>query len=379
MEQSAPTICIGLMSGTSLDGVDAVAADFSGPVPVIRGRSHEPFAPELKAELLALCRPGENELERAGEAAQALARAYARAVDSLIASARIPRAAVRAVGAHGQTVRHVPSKHFSIQLNSPSLLAELTGFDVIADFRSADLAAGGEGAPLVPAFHQKVFQSESARRAIVNIGGIANITFLPPARSGEKVYGFDCGPGNMLMDAWAQARIGRPYDEDGAWAASGTRQNDLLDLMLAEPYFRLAPPKSTGRELFSFEWLKERIEACARSMRARDIEATLLTLTARGIADAIAAWGPATSEVYLCGGGALNPVLAKEIAGLMPTRRVQSTDALGIRPMDVEGLAFAWLAHAWLEREPANCPEVTGAAGPRRLGALYPASGARRS
>ena len=374
MTSNQSRICIGLMSGTSLDGVDAVAADFSTGAPIVRGRAHAPFEPDLRKELLALCRPSENELERAAIAAQKLVRAYARAVESLLSITRIPRDSILALGAHGQTVRHVPSRRFSVQLNNPALLAELTGIDVIADFRSADLAAGGEGAPLVPAFHQKVFQSEETRRAIVNIGGIANITFLPPSKSGERIFGFDCGPGNMLMDAWCQQRINRPYDENGAWAASGMSQQDLLDLMLAEPYFALPPPKSTGRELFSAEWLKAKLSSIPRPIRARDIEATLLSLTARTITEAIARFAPATEEVYLCGGGALNPALVSAISGLMPTRRVQTTSEIGIRPMDVEGLAFAWLAFAWLSSEPGNCPAVTGAAGPRRLGALYPAS-----
>ena len=351
MTSNQSRICIGLMSGTSLDGVDAVAADFSTGAPIVRGRAHAPFEPDLRKELLALCRPSENELERAAIAAQKLVRAYARAVESLLSITRIPRDSILALGAHGQTVRHVPSRRFSVQLNNPALLAELTGIDVIADF-----------------------QSEETRRAIVNIGGIANITFLPPSKSGERIFGFDCGPGNMLMDAWCQQRINRPYDENGAWAASGMSQQDLLDLMLAEPYFALPPPKSTGRELFSAEWLKAKLSSIPRPIRTRDIEATLLSLTARTITEAIARFAPATEEVYLCGGGALNPALVSAISGLMPTRRVQTTSEIGIRPMDVEGLAFAWLAFAWLSSEPGNCPAVTGAIGPRRLGALYPAS-----
>lgn len=374
MPQSHSLICIGLMSGTSLDGVDAVAADFSSPIPLIRGRAHAPFSPELREALFSLCKPGENEIERAGLAAQALARAYAQAVDALLTTARLSRDAIRALGAHGQTIRHRPSEHFSVQLNSPALLAELTGIDVIADFRSADLAAGGQGAPLVPAFHQRIFQSPKVRRAIVNIGGIANITFLPPAGSGEKIFGFDCGPGNMLMDGWCRQRTGRPYDEDGAWAASGAQLPELLAAMLSDPYFALPPPKSTGRELFNDEWLKAKLSALTGAVRARDVQATLLALTARSISESIARFSPAAEEVYLCGGGALNKALVSEIAGLMPTRRVATTDALGVRPMDVEGLAFAWLAHAWLEALPGNCPAVTGAAGPRRLGALYPAT-----
>ncbi|MCI5850174.1 MAG: anhydro-N-acetylmuramic acid kinase [Sutterellaceae bacterium] len=372
MPSTEPFICIGLMSGTSMDGVDAIAADFSQGTPVFRGRAHEPFPGELRQELLSLCRPGENELERAGAASQELARCYARAVKSLLAAARIPASEVKALGAHGQTVRHCPDRHFSIQLNSPALLAELTGIDVIADFRNADLAAGGEGAPLVPAFHERIFRS-SRFRVIVNIGGIANLTILPPTGSGEA-SGFDCGPGNILMDSWCNQRTGRLFDEDGAWARSGSPIPDLLDAMLSEPFFSLPPPKSTGRELFNAEWLKDRVGSLGgRLMRGRDIQATLLQLTARGIADAIIRYAPAAEEVYLCGGGALNGALRSAVSALLPAQKVDTTESLGVKPMDVEGLAFAWLAYAWLNREPANCPAVTGASGPRILGALYPA------
>ena len=373
MPQIDSALCIGLMSGTSLDGADAVAVDFRRGDPVFRGRAHEPFAPDLRQELLGLCSPGVNELERAGQASLALAEVYARAVDKLLSQTRISRDRVLALGAHGQTVRHVPQRHFSIQLNNPARLAELTGIDVIADFRSTDLAAGGQGAPLVPAFHQKVFQSETANRCIVNIGGIANITVLPSKASGKTVFGFDCGPGNILMDHWCQLRTGRPYDEDGAWAARGLAQPDLLNRMLADPFFASAPPKSTGRELFNMEWLRSHIAQCGRSLRNRDIQATLLALTARGIANAVTAYCPETEESYLSGGGALNGALAREIAVLMPTRTIARTDELGVRAMDVEGMAFAWLAYAWIKGEAGNCPDVTGAAGPRRLGALYPA------
>ena len=361
------------MSGTSLDGVDAVAADFSSAIPTVRGRAHADFPPELKADLLALCQRGDNEIERAGDAALRLSEAYAGAVAALLEKTRIPKSEVLALGAHGQTIRHCPERHFSWQLLAPARLAELTGIDVIADFRSADLAAGGQGAPLVPAFHQKIFQS-AAPRCIVNIGGISNITVLPAAGTASPVLGFDCGPGNMLMDAWCAAHIGQPFDRDGMWAQSGVCQTGLLKALLSDPYFRLPPPKSTGRELFSLSWLKARLAQEPHALRKRDVQATLLALTAQCIADAVAAHAPLAEEVYLCGGGALNPALVQAISGRLPTRQVRTTAALGIPPMDVEGLAFAWLAFAWTQAIPGNCPSVTGAVGPRRLGALYPAS-----
>ena len=373
MTTSESFICIGIMSGTSLDGADAVAADFSSPVPVIRGRAHEPFSPELRAELLSLCAPGENEIERSGAASVKLAQCYAKAVESLLASSRIPREEIRAVGAHGQTIRHCPDQHFSIQLNYPALLAELTGIDVVADFRSADLAAGGQGAPLVPAFHARAFRSDTFR-VIANIGGIANLTILPPVSSGAPVAGFDCGPGNMLMDAWCFQRTGRFYDEDGAWARSGLPQPDLLASLLSDPYFSLPPPKSTGRERFSLSWLKSHIAECGnRLMRTRDVQATLLRLTSQSLAEAVIRYAPAAEEVYLCGGGALNPALREDIARLLPTQHVGTTSELGIPPMDVEGLAFAWLTYARLAGIPGNCPDVTGAAGSRVRGSNYPA------
>ena len=360
------------MSGTSLDGVDAVAADFSQAIPAVRGTAHADFPDRLKDDLLSLCRAGDNEIERAGEAALRLSEVYSTAVGRLLEKTRIPKKAVLALGAHGQTIRHCPRKHFSWQLLAPARLAELTGIDVIADFRSADLGAGGEGAPLVPAFHQKVFQSAKPR-CIINIGGISNITVLPPEGSGSAVLGFDCGPGNMLMDAWCLKHTGQPFDRDGLWARSGVCQAGLLQSMLSEPYFQLPPPKSTGRELFCLPWLKTHLSREKHALRNRDVQATLLALTARCIANAVTAHAPASEDIYLCGGGALNPALVEAIAGMLPTRRVATTAALGIPPMTVEGLAFAWLAWAWVQRIPGNCPSVTGARGPRVLGAMYPA------
>ncbi|MCF0254099.1 MAG: anhydro-N-acetylmuramic acid kinase [Duodenibacillus sp.] len=360
---------LGLMSGTSLDGVDAVAVDFGGPVPRLLGHAHVGFPGGLKDRLLALCLPGDDEIERMGDAGVELARAYARAIAEVLAAAGVPRQAVAAAGVHGQTVRHRPGKGWTLQLNNPALTAELSGVDVVADFRSRDMAAGGQGAPLVPAFHKRVF-SGAAARSVVNIGGIANITHLPGRGCPAPVSGFDCGPGNMLMDAWAARHLGRPFDEDGAWGAAGKVDEALLGRLLADPYFSARPPKSTGRELFNPGWLEARL---AGGEAPADVQATLRRLTARGIADAIARWAPATREIYLCGGGALNGALARDIQRLAGDGvPVRSTAALGVDPMHVEAMAFAWLAWAFLCRLPSNVPEVTSAAGPRVLGALYP-------
>ena len=371
MTTSESFICIGIMSGTSLDGADAVAADFSSPVPVIRGRAHEPFSPELRAELLSLCAPGENEIERSGAASVKLAQCYAKAVESLLASSRIPREEIRAVGAHGQTIRHCPDQHFSIQLNYPALLAELTGIDVVADFRSADLAAGGQGAPLVPAFHARAFRSDTFR-VIANIGGIANLTILPPVSSGAPVAGFDCGPGNMLMDAWIWRQAGKPYDKDAEWARAGKVILPLLQNMLSDPYFSQPAPKSTGREYFNYGWLERHLRHFP-GVDPRDVQATLAELTAVTISEQVLLSG-GCERLMVCGGGSRNPLLMARLAALLPGTEVTTTDAVGISGDDMEALAFAWLAWRTLAGLPGNLPSVTGASQETVLGAIFPAN-----
>lgn len=365
------TITLGLMSGTSLDGVDAVAVDFAGTAPVLRGHYHLPFSESLRGELLALCTPGENEIDRAGRAATALAKVYAQAVAELLNTADIPLKEVAAAGIHGQTIRHRPEEGWTLQLNHPALVAELTGLNIISDFRARDVAAGGEGAPLVPAFHAKVFTSDVAR-SIVNIGGISNLTFLPPVKGYGKVTGFDCGPGNLLLDAWCERHLQRPFDKNGAWAATGTVDEALLTELLADPYFAKEPPKSTGREHFNLRTIEPVLQRHAR-LRPEDVEATLVELTARTITDAVRHFADRTKEIYVCGGGAMNRTLMKAIERLAGDGvRVQSTAALGVEPMHVEAMAFAWLAWAFLKRQAGNLPDVTAATGPRILGALYP-------
>ncbi|MGN1209607.1 MAG: anhydro-N-acetylmuramic acid kinase [Duodenibacillus sp.] len=362
------TITVGLMSGTSLDGVDAVAVDFSGNTPHFLGHYHTEFPAALREELLALTASGDNEIDRMGKASVALAKLYTHAIDELLNTADIRRADVLCAGVHGQTIRHRPEQGWTLQLNNPALIAELSGLDVIADFRARDIAAGGEGAPLVPAFHRQVFMGEVAR-SVVNIGGISNITFLPARRGYGKVTGFDCGPGNILLDAWCQKHISRAFDTNGAWGATGTVQEGLLGRLLADPYFDREPPKSTGREHFNLEWLESKIE----DESPVDVQATLMMLTARSITDAVKRFAKQTEEIYLCGGCALNGALAAMIRQEAGEHMfVRSTSVLGVDPMHVEAMAFAWLAWAFMQRTPGNLPEVTNALGSRILGALYP-------
>lgn len=362
------SLLVGLMSGTSLDGIDAVLADCGPSPPRLIAHHHRPFPDALRDELASLCVPGPDEIERSGLAAQKLTQEYAQAVQQLLAGAGVARDSIRAIGAHGQTIRHRPDLGFTVQLNAPSLLAELTGIDVIADFRSRDVAAGGHGAPLVPAFHAAAFSSE-APRAVVNLGGISNLTGLPGGA--EPVIGFDCGPGNLLLDAWTRRHFDLPFDRDGRIAASATPDPDLLALLLAEPYFDLEPPKSTGRELFSLVWL-DRLTG-QRTMTPATMLATLTRLTAVVIGRAIGRWFPQARDVVVCGGGAHNIALLDMLRLECAPRPVLSSTQLGIAAEHVEALAFAWLAHEHLNRRPGNVPSVTGARGPRLLGALYPA------
>ena len=368
---------IGLMSGTSLDGVDAALVesdDSEGPMREL-AFAHLPFDPALRTELLALNAPGPDELHRAALAGNSLSRVYARAVAQLMAEAGLSATQVDALGAHGQTVRHRPREFdrvgYTLQLLNGSLLAELTGVDVVCDLRSRDLAAGGIGAPLVPAFHAAVFARAGRDVAVLNLGGIANLTLLPAAGA---VGGFDCGPGNVLMDLWTQRHRQQPYDENGQWAASGRVESRLLHALLAEPFMSMAPPKSTGRDLFNAPWLDARLAAAGADLPVADIMATLAEFTARGAADALRATLPAVQTLLVCGGGAFNAHLLSRLGRLVPAGvEVRSTESEGAAPDRVEALAFAWLAREHLARRPGNLPAVTGARGPRVLGALYPA------
>jgi len=364
---------IGLMSGTSLDGIDAVLAiaDAKGALQGA-GHVHLAFGAGLRAELLALNSRGPDELHRAALAGNALMRRYADAVNALLAQTGHPRAAVRALGAHGQTVRHRPGEFdgigYTLQLGNGALLAELTGIDVACDFRSRDVAAGGQGAPLVPAFHAARFGRAGEDLAVLNIGGIANLSLL--AADG-RVRGFDCGPGNVLMDAWALQHQGQAYDAGGSWAAQGQVLPPLLARLLAEPFLAKPPPKSTGRDLFTATWLQPHLAACPGA-EPRDVMATLSEFTALAAVQSLQRGLPAARRLVVCGGGAFNAHLMRRLAALSGLPVVSSSDE-GVPPDQVEALAFAWLARALLQREPGNLPAVTGAVGPRVLGALYPA------
>lgn len=355
------------MSGTSMDGVDGVLADFrNGTIHTLEA-AFVPFPPALRAELMALQANGDNEIEREALAANGLARCYAECVQQLTPAAPGP---VAAVAVHGQTVRHRPELGFTRQTNNPALLAELTGIDVIADFRSRDIAAGGQGAPLVPAFHAAAFGKPGTTRVVVNIGGIGNISVL---HADGRVTGFDTGPGNVLLDGWIARHQGKDYDADGAWGASGSVDAALLAALLDEPYFHQPAPKSTGRDLFHMAWLDAHLARFA-ALAPADVQATLTQLTARTIADAIRLESRDVDAVYVCGGGAYNGTLLRMLAvALGEGVAVESTAALGVAPNRVEALAFAWLGYRFMAREPGNMPAVTGAKGPRILGALYPA------
>ena len=377
MNHSTP-LFIGLMSGTSLDGIDAVLAkiEASGKATILEALSL-PFEPQLRKALWDLQSPGANEIHRENQAANALALAYAKAVDQLLKKADLTPREIAAIGAHGQTIRHQTQLPeglaYTHQTLNAALLAEKTGIDVIADFRSRDIAAGGHGAPLVPAFHSQQFGVAGEERAALNIGGIANLTLLPG--TGE-VKGFDCGPGNMLMDAWIAEQQGHAFDQDGTWALQGKVHAPLLQRMLADLFFSKPPPKSTGRDDFHLPWLIANIGG--DNIDPEDVQATLLHLTAESALVALAEHAPQTKRLIVCGGGARNHALMQLLQTKAQTIfhhpiSIATSDSFGIDPQLVEGLAFAWLAWAHKEKRPANLPAVTGARGPRILGACYPA------
>jgi anhydro-N-acetylmuramic acid kinase len=362
------TLYVGLMSGTSMDGLDAVLVEFEGAGTRLLASAHVAFNGALRDELLTLNAAGHDELHRAAVAARALAEAQATAVHQTLARGRADAADVRAIGSHGQTVRHRPDAGYTVQINQGALLAERCGIDVVCDFRSRDVAAGGQGAPLVPAFHAERFGVAGEARAVLNLGGIANLTLLG---ADSSVKGFDTGPANALLDHWCARHRGSPFDEEGRWAASGTVMDPLLTMMLADPYFHRLPPKSTGRDLFNAAWL-ERHLAAFPAANPTDVQATLAELSVRTVADALRRELPGVRRLLVCGGGALNLHLMNHLAGLLPGVGVESTAVHGIDPTLVEAMAFAWLARAFVERQPGNRTDVTGAAGPRILGALYP-------
>ncbi len=360
-----------------MDGVDAALVDFSLPKPLVALTESIPIAIDLRAGLMALNTAGHNELHTAALATNALMRLYAQAVNALLAKSDLRPQDIRAIGAHGQTVRHRPQQFdgtgYTIQLCNPSLLAELTGIDVVADFRSRDVAAGGQGAPLAPFFHRAWFAQDAATVGVLNIGGISNLTIL---QNDGHTLGFDCGPGNALMDFWAAQHIGRAFDAGGAWGAGGQVISALLDAMLAEPFFALPPPKSTGRDLFNPDWLGRHLAAHA-DPKPQDVQRTLLELTVRPYKDCIVSYQNMSdqklTELIVCGGGAFNTALMQRVQTLLPEINIVSSAAHGLPPQDVEATAFAWLARQCVERIVLPLSDVTGARGERILGGVYPA------
>ncbi len=365
---------IGLMSGTSLDGTDGLLVSFGsqGECLEVHAHAHLPFTSELHDELASLNQVGANELHRAALCANALSRLYHDVVKALLHAFPAAHNQVQAVGCHGQTVRHRPREFdglgYSVQLNNPALLAELSGIDVVADFRSRDVAAGGQGAPLVPAFHRAIFGRQGQAVAVVNVGGMSNVTLI--AADGQT-SGFDCGPGNVLLDHWCQYHTGQAFDQNGHWAATGQVIPGLLQQFLSEPYFSLPPPKSTGRDLFNSGWLTDRLAAWSHTP-PQNVQATLAELTASCCAQAITRHTHAAGRVLVCGGGAFNGDLLRRMSRQLGSS-VSSTDLMGLPPHQVESAAFAWLAQACVLRQTGNLVTATGARGPRVLGAIYPA------
>ncbi|HAT05802.1 anhydro-N-acetylmuramic acid kinase [Aeromonas salmonicida] len=366
---------IGLMSGTSMDGIDAVLVMMDGDELRVEAAISHPWP--TARELHELCTPSDNEIDRMGVADNLVAREFATATHALLAKAGLTPKDIRAIGSHGQTIRHRPQLGFTLQIGNAALLAALTGIDVIADFRTMDMALGGQGAPLVPAFHQALFAKPGALRVVLNLGGIANISVLPGNAGG--VYGFDTGPANTLLDGWYRRHQpdGGNYDANGQWAASGQLIPSLLAKLLAHPYFAAPAPKSTGREMFTLAWLDDELAGSAYA--PVDVQRTLQALTCHSIARQLPAppespgINQPKTELFVCGGGAHNGPLLAELANLLPGWRIASTTELGIAPDWMEGAAFAWLAQRFIHRKPGNLPAVTGASRLAVLGALYPA------
>lgn len=372
-KQTPSQLYIGLMSGTSLDGVDAALISFTNNQATLLDTYFLPFTDQVKTDALSLTAPGDNEIDRMGELDNTLGEIYAQAVNKLLQKSNISPKQITAIGSHGQTIRHRPSANqpFTLQIGNPTIIAERTGITTVADFRRRDMAAGGQGAPLVPAFHQDLFSGQR-NRIILNVGGIANVTYLPIDTS-INVTGFDTGPGNMLMDAWIHKHCDKPFDQNGDWAASGKVRPSLLANLLADDYYTNAPPKSTGREKYNLEWLEMKLEENDyQQTSAEDVQATLCELTAVTITQAIEKWCKHSEEILICGGGAHNQHLIQRLQTLLGPRKVGLTNELGIDADWVEATAFAWLAKQAVEGLPGNLPAVTGASHPVILGAIYP-------
>ncbi|MEO8460982.1 MAG: anhydro-N-acetylmuramic acid kinase [Dokdonella sp.] len=370
--ENAGPLYLGLISGTSADGIDAALMRFAPTVQMLASAT-TPYPASLRKRLLDLTRDDSRiDLDEYGALDGAVGECFAAAARDILQSAQIRPAAVAAIGSHGQTVRHRPNGEnpFSLQIGNPAVIAERTGIVTVADFRRADIAAGGQGAPLLPIFHSAVFGRTADVRVVLNLGGIANITVLADYR---PVTGFDTGPSNCLLDAWAERHLGTPRDDDGTWAASGALNTALLDRCLADPYFEAPPPKSTGREHFNLGWLDAHLAAIDTdfAITETDVQATLLALSVRSIRDAVRVHASGTHEILVCGGGVHNGTLMRALQAAMPAIAVRSTATAGVDPDFIEAAAFAWLARERLAGKPGNLPSVTGARGPRLLGAIY--------
>jgi anhydro-N-acetylmuramic acid kinase len=366
-DQRQRRLYLGLISGTSADGIDAVLVRFAPRLEVIAARTLA-YPDGLRARIVALARSAATiKLDDLGRLDVEIGEWFADAALAVLRDAGIDPGDVAALGSHGQTVCHRPNgpHPFTLQLGDPNVIAERTGVVTVADFRRADMAAGGQGAPLLPALHAAVLADAATPRAILNLGGIANLTLLVP---GKPVIGFDTGPANCLLDAWSQRTRGVRRDEGGAWARSGQVDKALLEHLFDDPYFAAPPPKSTGREHFNLDWLDARLSG---GLAAENVQATLLQLSARSIADALREHAPSVRELYACGGGVHNGALMEALRTALPDVKLDNTAALGLDPDYVEAIGFAWLARARLEGQPGNLPSVTGARGPRVLGGMY--------
>lgn len=364
---------IGLMSGTSLDAIDAAIVHFHDGRCRLQQHLALPISNDIRQQALSLLIPGKNELARLCQLDVQLGKLFAEAVQALLVQADLDASAISAIGSHGQTLRHYPDTEFptTLQIGDPNIIAEQTGITTVADFRRRDMAAGGQGAPLAPAFHQTMLRDERYNRVVLNLGGIANITLLP-ADSAQPVTGFDTGPANALMDSWIQTHLQQTHDSNGAWAASGKIHKALLDQLLSDAYFQRPPPRSTGRETFNLAWLKQQLRNFS-DLHTEDVQATLAEFTAISIAQAINKYAIDTEQVLICGGGVHNSYLVQRLATQLPQQQLCSTRELGIDPDWVEAMAFAWLAKQTLEGQAGNLPAVTGAQHPVILGGIYPA------
>lgn len=366
------SIYIGLISGTSMDAVDCALVDFNGGKPTQLDFINTEIPDDLRQKLLYLCEDHHGQIPLLGETDVEFARLLALSVNQILEINGLKPSQIAAIGSHGQTIRHLPHQNvsnypFTIQIGDPNTIAELTKITTVADFRRRDLAAGGQGAPIVPAFHRKIFFSAENDRVIINIGGMSNITVL---KKNGDISGHDTGPGNVLMDLWIQQNLGHPYDKDGAWANSGDVAEDLMTILLDEPYFQLRPPKSTGRELFNQHWLNRKLTELGKVIAPEHVQAALLALTVETIKNAVNK-ELGKGQIIICGGGAYNSALMKGLAEALPAFQVMPSSRLGVMEDSMEAVAFAWLAKQTLSEQPVDFTDITGSSHPVIAGGVY--------